>query len=81
MIIRLGYVSISKTIQEYTNFKSITYTNYEKNNDFNKLDNIIKHNLNNLKEILIYNIKNNINFYRITSNLIPLATKKEVKFN
>ena len=81
MIVRLGYVSISKTIESYVNFKNITYTNYEKINDFNKLDNVIKHNLNSLKEILIYNVKNNINFYRISSNLIPLATKKEVEFD
>mgnify|MGYP003309792546 CR=1 FL=1 len=81
MIIRLGYVSISKTIENYISSKNITYTNYQKNNDYTKLDNIIKTNLINLAEILKYNEKNNIHFYRISSNLIPLATKKEVSFN
>lgn len=81
MIIRLGYVSISKTIENYISSKNITYTNYQKNNDYTKLDNIIKTNLTNLAEILKYNEKNNIHFYRISSNLIPLATKKEVSFN
>ena len=45
-----------------------------------KLDSIIKSNLENLKEIIIYNIKNNIHFYRLTSKLIPLATHKEINF-
>lgn len=78
MIIRLGYVSISKTIESYISQHTITYTNYQKNNDLTKLDNIIKNNLDSLYEILRYNVKNNIHFYRISSNLIPLATKKEV---
>ena len=78
MVIRLGYVAISKTIENYANQHTITYTNYQKNNDETKLDNIIKNNLESLYEILKYNIKNNIHFYRISSNLIPLATKKEV---
>lgn len=81
MIIRLGYVSISKTIENYISLKTITYTNYTKEENFSKLDNIIKTNLSNLAKILIYNKKNNIHFYRISSNLIPLATKKEVNFN
>ena len=57
MIIRLGYVSISKTIEQYINQKTITYTNYQKTSNLEIIDNIIKHNLNNLLEILIYNKK------------------------
>lgn len=37
-------------------------------------------NLNALQEILKYNIKNNIHFYRITSALIPLVTHPEVGY-
>ena len=81
MIIRLGYVSISKTIENYISQHTITYTSYQKNNDIEKLDKIIKSNLNSLLEILKYNEKNNIHFYRISSNLIPLATKKEISFD
>ena len=82
MVIRLGYVSISKTIYDYVRLSDITYTNYSKdNNGDSKLDNVIKNNLNNLYEILLYNIKNNIHFYRISSNLIPLATKSDVLFD
>ena len=80
MIIRLGYVAISKAI-DITSSGTITYTNYlkEENKD-EKLDKIIKSNLENLEKILSYNVKNNIHFYRLTSKLIPLATHKDVSF-
>lgn len=80
MIIRLGYVAISKAL-DITSSGIITYTNYlkEENKD-EKLDKIIKSNLDNLEKILNYNVKNNIHFYRLTSKLIPLATHKDVSF-
>ena len=80
MKIRLGYVSISKTL-ELTCSKTITYTNFKKDDNFNKIDEIIVENLNNLEKIIDYNIKNNIHFYRLTSNLIPLATKSDAVFD
>jgi len=80
MIIHLGYVSISETLN-ITSSKTITYTEFKKNNDFNKIDNIIKDNLTNLEKIIDYNIKNNIHFYRLTSKLIPLATHKDLEFD
>ena len=51
---------------------TITYTNYLKDNTL--LEGIIKKNFEVLKEILIYNNKNNIHFYRLSSNFIPCAT-------
>lgn len=80
MIIRLGYVALSKAL-DITSSKTITYTEYIKNKDLNKIDNLIKENLTNLEKIIDYNIKNNIHFYRLTSKLIPLATKDDVLFN
>ena len=80
MKIRLGYVSISKTL-DLTCSKTVTYTNFKKDNNFNKIDEIIVDNLNNLEKIIDYNIKNNIHFYRLTSKLIPLATKTDVVFD
>lgn len=81
MIIRLGYVAISKTLDNVTSSRTITLTNFMKNKDYEKLDKIIISNLESLYEILFYNIKNKIHFYRITSNLIPLATVKELSFD
>lgn len=80
MIIRLGYACISNTLN-LTTSSTYTYTNFLKEHNYHKLDLIIKNNLNNLNEIIKYNNKNNIHFYRLSSNLIPLATKKEVCFN
>ena len=80
MNIRLGYVSISKTL-DITPSKTITYTNFLNNKDYNKLNNIIIENLTNLEKIIDYNIKNNIHFYRLTSKLIPLSTITEVNFD
>lgn len=79
MKIRLGYACISETLKE--NYKTYTYTKYKEEQDRKKLEKIIISNLLHLKELLIYNNKNNIHFYRITSNLIPLATIKEANIN
>ena len=79
-MIRLGYVSISNTLGISCS-KTITYTEYIKNDDLDKIDKIILENLDNLNKIIDYNIKNNIHFYRLTSKLIPLATKKDVIFD
>ena len=81
MKIRLGYVAISKTIN-ITTSHTITYTNYEKEeNKEEKLYEIINKNLDNLEQILIYNIRNNIHFYRMSSAIIPLATHPKVEYN
>ena len=79
-MIRLGYVSITTCLNDTTS-TTLTYTEFCKNKDYDKLDKIIKSNLEALNNIIDYNIKNNIYFYRLTSKLIPLATKKEVKFD
>lgn len=80
MKIRLGYVSITKTL-DITPSSNVTYTEFLKNNDFNKLDKVIISNFNNLEKLINYNIANNIHFYRLTSKLIPLATKNDVIFD
>ena len=80
MLIRLGYVAITNAL-DVTSSSSFTFTEFSKNNNYEKLDRIIKSNFEDLIKILNYNIKNNIHFYRLTSKLIPLATHKEVNFD
>lgn len=81
MRIRLGYVSLSKALEE-TSSHTLSYTNYLKNeNGLKSIDMLIKINLESLEHIIDYNIKNNIHFYRMSSALIPLATKKDVVFD
>ena len=84
MKIRLGYVALSKTLDNITTSHTLSYTNYLKLNNEereSKLDDLIISNFNDLEKILTYNIKNNIHFYRMTSKFIPLATHKDVDFN
>ena len=74
MKIRLGYACISNII-ETTSSKTTTLTHFQKLDSIKqqeKIDFIIKENLNNLETLIKYNIKNNIHFFRITSQLIPL---------
>ena len=82
MKVILGYVALSKACEALTTSSTITYTNFEKENEpYDKLYKIINSNLHALKEILIYNIKNNLHFYRLTSKLIPLATHNKVNYD
>lgn len=80
MKIRLGYACISETL-EGTSSSTYSYTKYQKEKDNKKLEKIISSNLFHLQELFIYNNKNNIHFFRMSSNLIPLATKKEVSID
>ncbi|MGL5354488.1 MAG: UV DNA damage repair endonuclease UvsE [Clostridium sp.] len=85
MIVRLGYVAISKRIEnKVTSSSTVTFTNYNKiateEKKLEKLKNVALSNLNALQEIIEYNIKSNIHFYRITSALMPLVTHPEVSY-
>lgn len=77
MKIRLGYVAISLTLDEMDHYKTITWTRLQslgKSEQEEKLSEIIHHNLDFLEKILKYNIQNEIYFYRLSHNMIPLAT-------
>lgn len=83
MYLRFGYACITKTL-EITTSHTITYTNYKKlslEQQHKKLIEISEKNLDNLLEIIKYNIKNNIHFYRMSSNIFPLATHPEIKID
>lgn len=82
MKVRLGYVALSKALDDVTTSSTITYTNYiNKNYGTSKLLEITKNNLDSLYEIIKYNVKNNFHFYRLTSKLVPLATHDKVDFD
>lgn len=80
MKIRLGYACITNCLDS-TSSSPYTYGEYLKYGDMEKLDRVIVSNLKSLEEIIYYNIKNNIHFYRMSSKIIPLATKSDVKFD
>ena len=85
MKVRLGYVAISNVLgKKVTSSSSVTFANYKKilseEKRIEKLKTVTLSNLNDLQEILRYNIKSNIHFYRITSALVPLVTHPEVGY-
>jgi UV DNA damage endonuclease len=83
MIVRLGYVAISMKLN-ITSSSMMTYSHYQRLGEkkgLEKLNKVIMSNFRDLETILKYNIKNNITFYRLTSNLIPLLTHPEVNIN
>ncbi len=80
MKVRLGYACISETLS-FTSSSSYSYTSYEREKDNDKLDKVIVSNFLDLEQILIYNAKNNIHFYRLSSGIIPLATHSKVHFD
>lgn len=85
MKVRLGYVAISMRLgKSVTSSSSVTFKNYSKLNSkeerMKKLKSVALSNLNDLGKILLYNIENDIHFYRITSALIPLVTHPEVGY-
>lgn len=84
MKIRLGYVAIPLSIGKVTASSSMTYTYYKtlpKEAAKKRLDEIIQSNFSDLKKILYYNDKNDIRFYRLTSNLFPLSTHPDISYN
>lgn len=75
MKIRLGYVAISLTLNDYIHYKTLSFSQYQKLGTEKanvKLTEIILDNLIVLENILRYNVKNGIYFYRLSQNMIPL---------
>lgn len=83
MKIRLGYACISNIIN-ISSSCTTTLTYYKKLDTISKqqkIDTIIRKNLDNLEELIKYNIKNNIHFFRITAKLIPLMDIADIDLN
>ena len=81
MKIRLGYACLSTTLQ-ITSSTPYPLSKFMTDTDaYCKWTSIVHSNLKHLEEILKYNIKNNIHVFRLSSNLIPLATIEDFPFN
>lgn len=81
MRVRLGYACLSKTLEDVTSSSTYTYTKFLEERDFDKLDFVIRSNLEDLEKIIDYNISNDVSFFRISSKLVPLATHRDVEFD
>ena len=79
---RLGYACINTTLKKEGKFKTITVKKaltIDKIDLINKIKGITIDNLYTTYKILQWNVQHNIFIYRMTSNMIPLATHELLK--
>jgi UV DNA damage endonuclease len=84
MKIRFGYVANALGLWDASPSKTLTFTRYStlpKNERMEKLKFLTAQNLHHTKRILHYNIAHEIELYRFSSSLVPLATHPEVMWD
>lgn len=84
MKIRFGYVANALGLWDASPSKTVTFARYStlpKNERMEKLKSITAQNLQHTKRILYYNIAHEIDLYRFSSSLVPLATHPEVMWD
>lgn len=84
MKIRFGYVANALGLWDASPSKTITFTHYSKlpkGERIDKLKSITAQNLYHTKRILYYNIAHEIQLYRLSSSIVPLATHPEVMWD
>ncbi|MGE6376923.1 UV DNA damage repair endonuclease UvsE [Peribacillus muralis] len=82
-LIRLGYVAMSNHVPNCSPSQTMTYAQFSKIKDreaaIRKLERISISNLHNCWRLLIHNEANRIQFFRLSSKLIPLANHPEIQ--
>lgn len=84
MKIRFGYVANALGLWDASPSKTLTFTRYAalpKEERMEKLKSVTAQNLHHTKRILHYNIAHEIELYRLSSSLVPLATHPEVMWD
>ncbi|WP_249871668.1 UV DNA damage repair endonuclease UvsE [Oceanobacillus saliphilus] len=84
MKIRFGYVANALSLWDASPSKTLTFTRYSllpKAERLEKLKMVTAQNLHHTKRILHYNIAHEIELYRFSSSLVPLATHPEVMWD
>ncbi|WP_066063007.1 UV DNA damage repair endonuclease UvsE [Neobacillus soli] len=84
MKIRFGYVATAVGLWDASPSKTVTFTRFSalpKNERMEKLQSVTAQNLHHTKRILYYNIAHEIELYRFSSSLVPLATHPEVMWD
>lgn len=84
MKIRFGYVSHALSLWDCSPAKALTFTRWkgmEKEERAEKLYTVTMQNLQHTIRMLHYNIGHEIQLYRLSSSIVPLATHPEVDFN
>ncbi|MCG1023994.1 UV DNA damage repair endonuclease UvsE [Sutcliffiella horikoshii] len=82
-LVKLGYVAMSVQLTNASPSKTMTYAQFSKLKDreaaIEKLERISIENLENCLRLLKHNVANDIQFFRFSSKLIPLANHEELK--
>jgi UV DNA damage endonuclease len=84
MKLRFGYVANCLVLWDASPSKTLTFARYSalpSNERLEKLKTITAQNLYHTKRILYYNIAHEIELYRFSSSLVPLATHPEVMWD
>jgi UV DNA damage endonuclease len=84
MKIRFGYVSTAITLWDASPSKTVTFTRYKqmsKEERMNKLLEVTKQNLNHTLRMIYYNLSHEIELYRFSSSIVPLATHPDVRWD
>ncbi|KRF67781.1 UV damage endonuclease UvdE [Bacillus sp. Soil768D1] len=81
-LIRLGYVAMSTHVPNCSPSQTMTFSQFSKIKDreaaIRKLERISVSNLNNCWRLLIHNAAHDIQFFRLSSKLIPLVNHPEI---
>lgn len=84
MKIRFGYVSHAISLWDASPAKTLTFTRYQGLSPEvreEKLLEVTKQNLNHTLRMLYYNIAHELELYRLSSSIVPLATHPEVNWD
>ncbi|MEH6943748.1 UV DNA damage repair endonuclease UvsE [Bacillus sp. JJ722] len=84
MNIRFGYVSTAISLWDASPSKTITFKRYSQLNQTErqaKLHAVTLANISNTKRMLYYNAAHEIELYRLSSSIVPLATHPEVNWD
>ncbi len=84
MKIRFGYVSHAISLWDASPAKTVTFTRYQQLGEAEgkkKLLQATKENLSHTLRMLYYNVAHEIELYRFSSSIVPLATHPEVRWD
>lgn len=84
MKIRFGYVSHAISLWDASPAKALTYTRYQQLSQqerIEKLHYVTKQNLDHTIRMLYYNLAHELELYRFSSSIVPLATHPEVRWD
>lgn len=84
MRVRFGYVSTALSLWECSPSKTLTFTRWKalpKDERMEKLIDVTRQNLKNTLRMLHYNVAHEIELYRMSSSIVPLATHPEATWD